>query len=55
VAGCGAEKYQNKSGGSEATIQKVQQGQPLYTPPADAPIPPGARQQGGYNMTPPAR
>jgi len=40
ISGCGPEKYVPKTGGSEEYQKKVQQGQPMYTPPAGA-MPPG--------------
>ncbi len=42
LAGCGPEKYEAKTGGSEEMQQKVKEGQPLYTPPKEA-LPPGAK------------
>jgi hypothetical protein len=35
-AGCGPEKYQNKTDGSEEYMKKVRSGQPMYTPPPGA-------------------
>jgi predicted small lipoprotein YifL len=36
LSGCGPEKYQAKTGGSDEYMQKYKSGQPLYTPPSDA-------------------
>ena len=47
LAGCGAEQYKPKTEGSEQLQQKVKQGQPLYTPPAGAPMGGGATAPGG--------
>ncbi len=41
LTGCGAETYKNDQSGSEESQKKVQSGQPLYTPPAGAPVPGG--------------
>lgn len=49
--------------GSEADMARVKSGQPLYQPPANAPVPRagsggggmGAPGGGGYNLTPPTR
>lgn len=45
LIGCGGEKKVETTG-SEQYQQKVKQGQPLYTPPAGAPVP-GAPPAGG--------
>lgn len=37
LVGCGPEKFQPKTTGSEGYMDKVKQGQPLYTPPPGAP------------------
>jgi hypothetical protein len=55
--------YKKETTGSEADMARVKAGQPLYTPPAGAPVP-GAPPAGGaspagapnsYNLTPPPR
>jgi hypothetical protein len=33
LAGCGPEQFKPKTTGSEATMDKVKSGQPMYTPP----------------------
>jgi len=51
LSGCGGEEYKAKTGGSEPLQQKVNQGQPLYTPPPGAPgVPTGG--PGGPGRTP---
>jgi hypothetical protein len=46
ICGCGPEQYKADTSGGEEAQRKVQQGQPLYTPPPGAPVP-GGGQQGG--------
>jgi len=44
--------------GSETDMARVKQGEPLYQPPANAPVPRANPTQGGgagYNLTPPPR
>jgi hypothetical protein len=61
ITGCGAAKYDAKQGGGEEQMQKVQQGQPMYQPPAGAPVPPPTGTGGapggapGYSLQPPPR
>jgi hypothetical protein len=53
--------YKVETKGSEESMQRVQEGQPLYQPPANAPVPRppqgGAGGGGGgmYNLQPPPR
>jgi hypothetical protein len=46
AAGCGPEKFKGETTGSEQYMEKVQSGQPMYTPPPGAPVP-GAPLGGG--------
>ncbi len=50
LVGCGPEKFQPKTTGSEEYMEKVKQGQPLYTPPPGAPV---GNSKPGTGMMPP--
>ncbi len=60
----GSPGFKPDTKGSEETIKRVQEGQPMYQPPADAPVPRPPQQGGGagqgggggmYNLQPPPR